>query len=416
MPAIIEIALSTARLLKQHWIALIAIFCTVTFVADRVLKYAIKLQVHDHHVPALAVFTGSVSIEIAGLVAMIRLLLKGAKGNENPKGKTQEASGSGEFDLPQAVAVSIVPLMLFYGMAGLTNKRYGEFVYEVIGNTGSGVQFSAAKFLVAAAAAFVCRYFISIIWQKTRLAPFAFAGALIEPFWMILTLFAVRPTVNSGISWIVGRQFFDWFTWPFEQVVRFSFNALRSIDLIDINVGWVITTGLPGFEPEIRNAIAVPFFMLVISFLIVDPRIAELDAPIQNQLQRRSPGGVAKGLVLGFVKRWISLARGTRLAISSGLSTFLAACLLWNLALMGGDLLQRLIIRALGAHPEQWWVAWDSVIVLPSEMVNGIVPLAVIAATVLTTARSGGDLKAGNRNSSQKVSAELAAPGHADLD
>jgi hypothetical protein len=323
----------TLRLLARFWPQLVALVLAGIIANDLLLQLAARTGL-ENHLAGLAVLTLVALAQLVVTVAMFQVLrpalprIRAAQAAAGDGGSADAGTGS---RLAQVITIALLPFFAYYaawGFLGDTVRQYSRLALDLapFGESGNVLDALDSRWLlVSVAVAWAVRW-LALRMQKSAASFWQVVVVICETNWIFVGLYVISRWKDSALEWLMSRSF-----WSLLQAAADGIAAPIGQALAEPMVPVEVTSVTPA-----ATAINLFFYMLLpLIWLVMAALIYGYDVRDDKELMRihrrverfgeryRSVPKFFRDFVEHFVRgyrsRYLPIANGVRLAMSSSL-------------------------------------------------------------------------------------------------
>ncbi|MFW5415491.1 hypothetical protein J0910_02360 [Nocardiopsis sp. CNT-189] len=410
--------LYTLDLARRYWAPLLCVWLLGDFAHRMAMRGMAQLVAIEPYFGYAALGIVLV-LQLAAYIIMFHMLRPGLPAVD---AEYRRARGTGERrglaeaerNLVDAVAVAILPFLIFYSAWDLIAEEYRRFLIATVNQEGMeflldiGAMNATGPLIAMALLAFGLRAFFEYVYDQTGSKTTGVLTALFEATWTFLALFsvvdllgrfwawvdtraatvAVHDTLNAGLAWANGLVT----PFPLQELVLGAIGAVTAL--------WAMLKG--GFiEPLLWLTITAVVFGAQMDrytgLFRKDTRAGRVERAIIAG--RRGPLRTAAGWVRRDMgDKYVPFLNAFRFILGTSPVFYLSFSLYYVLLELGFDRLERGVFVAVGpAEWLGWWWPWMGPVEVVLDAAKYMLRICLLAAAFELILRKVGGRSTGRR-------------------
>ncbi|GAB3494285.1 hypothetical protein [Nocardiopsis coralliicola] len=214
-PFAARLPLYALDLARRYWAPLLCVWFLADFLHRMALRGMAKLSGFEP-VLGYAVLGIVLLLQLAGYIVMFHLLRPAlpnvdAEYRRMRAGEGRRTIGEAERNVVDAVAMAILPFLIFYSAWDLLAEEFRQFLTTAVNDQGLDTLFDlgavemTGPLLAIALGAFGLRALFEHLYNRSGNKAAGVATALFESTWMFLGVFTVVQMATSFWTWMSGR-------------------------------------------------------------------------------------------------------------------------------------------------------------------------------------------------------------------
>ncbi|TPK35107.1 hypothetical protein [Mesorhizobium sp. B2-5-3] len=363
-------------LLRRFWPQLVVLVLAGVLAGDLLLQLAAKVALANHFA-GLAMLTLVALAQLVVTVAMFHVLRPGLPhvlAAQRGAEKATVAEGQGTADrrgsrLVRMITIALLPFFAYYAAWGFLGDIVRQYSRETLDQAGFGQSANVLDvldsrwLLVSVAVSWLVRRLAKFMQAKTGAASFwQIVVVICETNWIFVGLYVISRWKDSALQWLMSRNFWS--------VLQASADGLAS-PVPAATAAPMVPLEITSIAPS-TIAVNLFFYMLLpLIWLVMAALIYGYDVRDDTALMRvhgrlervgKRYAGLPKFLrdfvehfVAGYRSRYLPIANGVRLTVSSSLVLLCTLIVGYRLLDWGAAWLWLGATRLIGPHELDVW-------------------------------------------------------------
>ncbi|PSK99369.1 hypothetical protein CLV63_10392 [Murinocardiopsis flavida] len=406
----------TLRLVGRYWAPLLCVYAAGTFLHAMMVR-GLVIIAEDSVMAGLVGLSIAVLVTLTTTIVMFHLMTSGmpALNSElvNPGSKTTRTTlGEREHRVVDAVAMAILPFLIFYSAWGLFAEEFREFSLGVVNSEGLT---GADKFmfeelgwpLAIAFGAWSLRAVCERVYDRTDNKWLGILTAVFEATWMFFAVFSVGEVTGNAKDWVATRVV--WF--EVQQAITDSMQWLENLSSLPFPETYAAALVLiaQGWE-HLKEALLGPLLWLTIVSVVYGAEVdkseplfrkgsrADEHAQRVSSVTPKVVKGIGQFAGRDAREKYVPFLNALRFVLRVSPVFVLTFCLLYTLLDLGFGWLERGVYVLVG--PDEflgWWWPWLFPIEFAVDAVHEVLRVCLLAATFELTLRRVSTRSVGRR-------------------
>ncbi|MUL44090.1 hypothetical protein FZ103_23510 [Streptomonospora sp. PA3] len=410
--SVTRLPLYTLDLARRYWAPLLCVYVIGTFLHDMMMRGVVRLSAIDQNVGLIGM-TLVVLTQLTVTIVMFHMLRPGLPAVD----RELAAKGSGVSERERrwvdAVAMAILPFLIFYNAWGRFAEEFRQYNIELINQRGleGFVEVNEINALglplAIALVSFLVRVLCERFYTRTDSKILGILTALFEANWMFFGLFSIMQVYGNIKTWLGQRQ--AWYV--FENGILEFMRNLGSATSLPIEQGYLAALDLLGqLLTHLRDGLFEPLLWLTIAAVIFGAEMDRHDAFFRKGTRAARIEGALVSPSNSLLRnagrlmrrsaqdRWMPFINAFRFILRASPVFYLGFCLYYVLLDVAFAWLERGVFVAVGPHDFLgWWWPWLTPVNFLVEALHELVRVCLLAATFEVTLRSLSAASTGRR-------------------
>ncbi|MFC7326157.1 hypothetical protein [Marinactinospora rubrisoli] len=405
-------------LARRHWALLLCVYAAGTTLHDLLIRLMVRLN-GVHPVAGLAGLSVSVLVTLTTTIVMFHLLRPALPtlDAELVPSRRRAAGGTGGFAererrVVDAVAMAILPFLLFYSAWGMFVEEFREYSIT-IGNTDGIVGYTGITDIDAmglpmaiALVSLSGRSLLEKLYARTRNVWLGVLTALFEANWMFFAVFSVAQLTGDAVDWVGQRVVVA----ELRAAAQDSLGWLAGVSSLPLDTSVpAALRAAAGMWPHLKDGLVGPLLWLTIVAVVFGAEIDRAEALFRkggraDRVRRaasRLPEmvrGVGRFAGRDLREKYTPFLNAFRFILRVSPVFYLSFCLYYGLLELGFAWLERGVYRLVGPHEFlAWWWPWLTPIEFAVDALHEVLRVCLLAATFEITLRRLGRHSVGRR-------------------
>lgn len=406
----------TLRMVGRYWAPLLCVYTAGTFLHTMMIR-GLVIVAEDSVLTGLIGLSVAVLVTLTTTIIMFHLMTTGmpALNSElvNPQNKAGRATlAEREHRIVDAVAMAILPFLIFYSAWGLFAEEFREFSLGVVnaeGLTGMNkFMFEELGWPLAIAfGAWSLRAVCERLYERTDNKWLGILTAVFEATWMFFAVFSVSAVTGTAKDWVADRvvlaevqhALVDSMRW-LEGVTSLPFPETYAALVTAVGQGW----------GHLKEALIAPLLWLTIVSVVYGAEVdkseplfrkgsrADEHAQRVSRVTPKVVKGIGQFAGRDVREKYVPFLNALRFVLRVSPVFVLTFCLYYTLLDLGFGWLDRGIYVLVGpAEFLEWWWPWLFPIEFAVDAVHEVVRVCLLAATFELTLRRVSTRSVGRR-------------------
>ncbi|RCV48885.1 hypothetical protein [Marinitenerispora sediminis] len=411
-------------LARRHGAVLLCVYAAGTLLHELLIRLMVWLNGVDR-VAALAGLSVSILVTLTTTILMFHLLRPALPTLDAellpPRRRANAPGGFAERErrVVDAVAMAILPFLLFYSAWGLFVEEFREYSITV-GNTHGILGFEGLTDVDAmglpmavALASLAGRVLLEKLYARSRNVWLGVLTALFEANWMFFAVFSVSQLTGDAAAWVGDRVVVAEMRGAGEDALGW----LAAATSLPLDSGFAaVVRGAGELWPHLKEGLVEPLLWLTIVAVVFGAEIDRAEALFRRggraERVRRAAArlpelvrGVGRFAGRDLREKYTPFLNAFRFILRVSPVFYLSFCLYYGVLELGFAWLERGVYRLVGPHEFlAWWWQWLGPIDFAVSALHEILRVCLLAATFEVTLRRLGQHSVGRR-------ARRAVPG-----
>jgi hypothetical protein len=413
--------LYTLDLLRRYWAPLLCTYAVGTFLHTMMMRGVVQLGL-THPLFGMLGVSLTLLVTLVVTILMFHILRPALPVLDQELarrgGGSQAVRGASLRDrerrLVDAVAMAILPFLIFYTAWGLIAEETREYAVGALNRGGvEGFVFVLSDFadqtmiLFGVALAFLAvRVLVEYFYKRGGHPILGVLTAIFESCWIFFAAFSGVSFVSAVRNWFTGRVVWVEIREGFFSLIAGLENLL---DLPAVAIVLAIGGALGAGWELIRDGLFEPVLWLTIAAVVFGAEVDRAESLFPNsrgarRLQRlagRMPGSAARVAALmskGITERYLPFLNALRLILRAGPLFYLAFCLYYVVLEVGFGWVERAVYIVVGPNDfHAWWWQWLGPVSFGVDAVHELLRICLLAAAFEVTLRRIGGRGVGRR-------------------
>jgi hypothetical protein len=410
-----KLPLYTLDLARRYWAPLLCVYLGGTLVHDLLIRGMVLVSASDATI-ALLGLSVSVLVTLIATILMFHLLRPGLPtidtelvGSVPPERRTL---GAREHHVVDAVAMAILPFLIFYSAWGLFAEEFRLYSVALVNERGLeglteptrldalGLPLGIA--LGSWALRAVCEHF----YVRKENKVLGVLTAVFEANWMFFAVFSVAQILSDGQTWLAGRTFWVGLQNEITDLTR----VLGDLTSLPVEAAYLAVLAAIGTAwGHLKEGLFEPLLWLTIAAVIFGAEIEGHDRMFRSGTRAgrledrvgRAPGlvsGIGRYAGRGVREKYTPFLNAFRFILSVSPVFYLSFCLYYVLLELAFGWLHRAVFLVVGpADFLGWWWQWLTPLETSVEALHEVLRVCLLAATFEVALRRVGDTSTGRR-------------------
>ncbi|KIH98998.1 hypothetical protein LP52_09940 [Streptomonospora alba] len=418
--SVTRLPLYSLDLVRRYWAPLLCVYVIGTFLHDMMMRGVVRLSAIDQNLGLIGM-TLVVLTQLTVTIVMFHLLRPGLPTVDRELvAASPRAGGAAERERRwvDAVAMAILPFLIFYNAWGRFAEEFRRYNVELINQRGLDGFIETNEInalglpLGIALASFLLRMLCERFYRRTDNKTLGVCTALFEANWMFFGLYSIVQVFGNIRAWFTQRQ--AWYA--VENGILEFMRSLGSTLSLPIEQAYLAGLEAVGqVLQHLRDGLFEPLLWLTIAAVVFG---AEMDRH-QSLFRKGSRAAKIEGALtadgnrlmqeMGRIfqrdaqDRWMPFVNALRFVLRASPVFYLGFCLYYVLLEVAFAWLERGIFVAVGPNEFLgWWWPWLTPISFMVDALHELLRVCLLAAAFEITLRSVGASSTGRRARADK--------------
>ncbi|NYE50908.1 hypothetical protein HDA32_006028 [Spinactinospora alkalitolerans] len=405
-------------LVRRYWAPLLCVYTAGQLLHSLMLRGMVQIA-GVNGVAALAGLSVSILVTLATTIVMFHLLRPGMPALEAELfgGRADVGQGGSTFAdrerrIVDAVAMAILPFLIFYSAWGLFVEEYREYAVSSLNEHGLAGITTTLEYnelglpLVIALIAWSGRTLCEKFYTRNQNKWLGVLTALFEANWMFFAVFSVTQVVVNAKGWVAGRVVVA----EAQEALLGLTHWLGDLTSLPVTAGYLAAIALVAeLWTHLKDGLIEPLLWLTIVAVVFGAEVDKAEALFRKggkggriqKVATRVPNvvrGLGQFAGRDLREKYTPFLNAFRFILRVSPAFYLSFCLYYVLLELGFGWLERGVYRLVGPHEFlAWWWQWLTPIEFGVGALHELLRVCLLAATFEMTLRRMGSRSVGRR-------------------